>query len=247
MENVADRISTELQRLTDDGWKLLEALKDEKLSTFATLYESWYTRALAAVRSLIPDREADFRRLYEQDPRQKKLDAGSYRLSHYVQGLGPASDRWGKTPFDIHQGAFVKFNNQLMIIDSAKSRLTDILANIRGGLQADLFDSELDASRHLLKNGHLRAAGAVAGVVLEGHLAQVCDDHGVKVPKKDPHISDFNDALKKADVFDVPQWRQIQRFGDIRNYCDHKKSREPRPDEVEELINGVDKAIKTLR
>ncbi len=246
MASTRDRIDAELQRLADDGLNLLKVALDKDIVTFASQYEAWYTRALPAVRFLIPDRQADFRRLYERDVRQKTFHAGTYTLSEYVQGLGPAPDHWGKTSFDVHEAAFAKFNNQLSIIKSAKSRLSDILANIRGVLQADLFDSELDAARHLLKNGHVRAAGAVAGVVLEGHLAQVCDNHGVNVPKKDPHISNFNDALKKADIFDLVQWRGIQTFADIRNLCDHKKARDPSPDEVLELIDGVDTAIKTL-
>ena len=88
--------------------------------------------------------------------------------------------------------------------------------------------------------------GAVAGVVLEGHLAQVCDNHGVKIRKKAPHINDFNEALKKADVFDLVEWRRIQSIDDVRNICDHKKRRDPTPDEVAGLVDGVDKAIKTL-
>ena len=48
------------------------------------------------------------------------------------------------------------------------------------------------------------------------------------------------------EVLDIPSWRQIQRLGDIRNLCVHKKERDPTNDEVEELINGVEKYTKTL-
>jgi hypothetical protein len=126
-------------------------------------------------------------------------------------------------------------------------RLDDVLANWSGVLQASLFDSEIDAARHLAQNGHLRVAGAVAGVVLEGHLAEICARNTVKLTKRDPHISDFNDALKAADIFDIPNWRWIQRLADIRNLCDHKKTRDPTNDEVSELVDGVEKAIKSLR
>src|ERR1700722_14199559 len=61
---------------------------------------------------------------------------------------------------------------------------------------ADLFDSELDAAAELSKSGFTRAAGALAGVVLEKHLAQVCDRHAIKISRKNPGISDFNGALK---------------------------------------------------
>ena len=113
-------------------------------------------------------------------------------------------------------------------------------------MRADLFDSELDAARELAKNGFLREAGAIAGVILERHLAQVCANHSVRVRKKDPAINDLNQPLKDAGVLDVPAWRQIQRLGDIRNLCDHNKHREPTKEEVIELIDGVDKISKTL-
>ncbi|MDO8616821.1 MAG: hypothetical protein Q7T33_13960 [Dehalococcoidia bacterium] len=235
-----------MEALVREGANLLKATNKEGHSSFMTGYQQWYTQALGAVRSLIPDREADFRRHYDRDLRRKHYSPETYSLEDYVQGLGPAPDAFGKAQFDVHLAAFVKFQSQLAILASAEARLGDILANIREVLQADLFDSELDAARHLLTNGYDRAAGAVAGVVLEGHLAQVCGNHGVVIRKKDAHISDFNDALKKADVLDVTQWRGIQRLSDIRNLCDHKKQREPTPDEVDELISRVDKAIKTL-
>jgi hypothetical protein len=109
------------------------------------------------------------------------------------------------------------------------------------------MDSEIESARLLKKNGFLRAAGAVAGVVIEKHLAQVCQNHNsVKITKQRPTIADFNDALKMADVIDTPRWRSIQHLGDLRNLCDHNKDREPKPDEVDDLLDGTEKIIKTL-
>ena len=84
------------------------------------------------------------------------------------------------------------------------------------------------------------------GVVLERHLAQVCANHNVKITKKNPTIADFNEALKLANVIDIPIWRGITRLGDLRNLCDHNKDREPTIDEVDDLISGADKLLKTL-
>jgi hypothetical protein len=86
----------------------------------------------------------------------------------------------------------------------------------------------------------------LAGVVLERHLAQVCDNHSIKIAKKAPGISDLNDALKEANVIDVPQWRFVQHLADIRNLCDHNKKAEPTPEQVDELLAGVMKITKTL-
>jgi hypothetical protein len=83
-------------------------------------------------------------------------------------------------------------------------------------------------------------------VVLESHLAKVCQNHGVTTSEKNPGMSNFNDLLKKEDIFNIPTWSGIQHLGAIRNQCCHSKDRDPTPDEVQELIDGVDKAIKTI-
>jgi hypothetical protein len=140
----------------------------------------------------------------------------------------------------------MRFDTQRAILGSAESRFKSSLFDIAQLVRADLFDSELDAARELTKHGFLRPAGAIAGVVIEKHLAQVCVNHGVPIKKKDPAINDFNEALKNASVVDIPAMRQIQRLADIRNLCDHNKHREPTKDEVIELVDGAEKLCKTL-
>jgi hypothetical protein len=113
-------------------------------------------------------------------------------------------------------------------------------------VQGDLFDSELDAAKELANNKFARAAGALAGVVLERHLAQVCSNHNIKSTKKSPAISDLNDALKEAGAIEIPQWRFVQHLADIRNICDHNKKQEPTADQVTDLLDGVAKVTKTM-
>lgn len=140
----------------------------------------------------------------------------------------------------------MRFDTQREILKSAEARFESSLFDMVQLVRADLFDSELEAGRELVKHGFLRAAGAITGVVIEKHLAQVCANHGVTINKKDPTINVFNDALKDAAVVDIPIMRQIQRLADIRNLCDHNKHREPTKDEVTELVDGADKLCKTL-
>ena len=52
--------------------------------------------------------------------------------------------------------------------------------------------------------------------------------------------------LKDNDVIDTPTWRFIQHLGDLRNLCDHNKDRVPKKEEVDDLIAGVVKIIKTI-
>jgi hypothetical protein len=118
--------------------------------------------------------------------------------------------------------------------------------DIRQLLQADLFDSEIDAAGHLLKNKFGRAAGALAGVVLEKHLYEVCSSHKLPMQKKDPTISDLNDALKNAGLIETAQRRFVQHLGDIRNLCHHNKKTEPTTEQVQDLLDGVAKVTKTI-
>jgi hypothetical protein len=129
---------------------------------------------------------------------------------------------------------------------SVKQRFKSSLFDLKQLVQADLFDSELDAASELNKNKFTRAAGAVAGVVLEKHLCVVCDNHNLKLTKKNPTINDFNELLKANNTIDVPMWRFIQHLGDLRNLCDHNKSKEPSSQDVTDLIDGVKKISKNL-
>ena len=109
-----------------------------------------------------------------------------------------------------------------------------------------MFENEIIAAKDLLSKKYNRAAGALAGVTLEIHLAKVCEAHNIKFRKQHPTISDFNEELKKSDLIDTPTWRLIQRLGDIRNLSVHSKEREPTKDEVEDLIKGIEKLIGEL-
>lgn len=241
MEGITKKIRQELDMVINKGLELGQNLTKDRMQ-FMSQYHEWYTRSLPVVRHLLPDRLAEFERLYHLDKR-KDIDASTYTIEDYLQGLSVTR---GLHQLNVDGITSSKFTNQVLILMSAASRLDDILSNIQGILQADLFDSEIDAARDLKRNGHLRAAGVVVGVVLESHLAKVCQNHGVTVRKKDPTTSDFNDLLKNSDIFDIPTWRWIQRLGDLRNLCCHSKDRDPTADEVQELIDGVDKAIKTI-
>ena len=227
--------------------KTHQEAKKKVSGAFEGKYQKWFTEACAVVRQLLPDRLGEFEAFYTADSKRKNVDATSYTIQDWLMGLRATPNIYTRQkPFDDFAAVIMRFGVQLEILKSVGSRFESSLFDIRQLVQADLFDSELDAARELFKNGFLRAAGVVSGVVLEFHLSQVCTNHGVTLKKKDPSIADFNDLLKNNNVLDVPQWRFIQRLGDLRNLCGHKKDREPTSDEIAELIDGVEKITKTL-
>jgi len=214
------------------------------LPSFRTEYQGWYSEAKVLIKQLLPDRLSDFTRHYEKPKPRKDLNGENYRIEDCLQGISVTRGLAEKVVGP--EAAIPHFQQQLAILESVKGRFESSLFDIRQLVQADLFDSELDAAKELAKNKFARSAGALAGVVLERHLAQVCENRGIKVTKKVPGISDLNDTLKEANVIDVPQWRFIQHLADIRNLCDHNKKTEPALEQVDDLIAGVAKVTKTL-
>ena len=241
--DLALRPSAESGKLSIELTEKYEKVKN----TFQENYQSWYTEAGAVIRQLIPDRLSEFQELYKGAGKRTTTDIHNYHIQDWLNGVR-ANNAKGTDDKIFNDLAIVamRFNTQTSILNAVLARFASSLFDIKQLVAADLFDSELDASRELSKNGFHRAAGAVAGVVLEKHLGQVVANHFISTKKQHPTISDFNDVLKNDAVLDIPTWRKIQRLGDLRNLCDHSKHRDPSQEEIAELIDGVDKITKTL-
>jgi hypothetical protein len=219
----------------------------KNLPSFPEKYQVWYSESLIVIKQLLPDRLKDFVRLFEKPAKRKEIAFDNYVVEDYLQGLEITRDNGWKIEVIVPSSAGIpKFEQQLNILKSVEKRLESSLFEIVQILQADLFDSELDAAMELNRKGFTRGAGAMAGVVLEAHFSQVCINHNLSVKSKNPTISDYNDLLKANNVIEIPVWRTIQHLGDLRNKCDHKKDSDPTKQEIDELISGVDKIVKTL-
>jgi hypothetical protein len=217
----------------------------KSLPSFTTEYQSWYSEARILIKQLLPDRLVDFIHFYEKPKSRGNLTYENYRIEDYFQNLTVTSGNTGQKIVGP-DAAISQFRQQVAILKSLKTRFDSSLYDIRQLVQSDLFDSEIDAAKELNKHKFMRAAGALTGVVLERHLAQVCENHNIKVIKKDPGIADLDNVLKEETIIDIPQWRFIQHLADIRNLCDHDKKIEPTREQVDDLISGVSKVTKTL-
>ena len=211
----------------------------KSLPNFTRTYQSWYSEAKALIQRVLPGRLDDFVSYYEVPKSRKNLTYASYRIADSLMGLR-VSVKIGP------ESAIPRFDQQIAILKSVQQRFKSSLFDIRQLVQADVFDSELDSAKGLVKSGFYRAAGAVAGVVMEKHLLEVCDSHGVSTGRKAKTISNMNEALKNATAIDTPRWRRNQHLGDLRNRCCHAKGREPTKQEAEDLVDGVEQLTKTL-
>ena len=213
----------------------------KKLPNFSSKYQSWYSEAIAVTKQLLPDRLGDLTGLYEKPKNRKNIDSENYMILDCLEGRTTTMNgRVIASP----KSAIPKFQQQLYIVKSIKKRFDSGLFDIQQLVQADLFDSELEASKALCKKGFYRAAGVIAGVVLEKHLEQVSSRHDLKTRKRNPTINDFNQMLYENDVVKIKDFRFIQHLTDLRNLCGHNKEKEPEKNEILDMIDGVSKVAK---
>ena len=220
--------------------------KKDSISIFESLYQTWYTESHRVIEQLLPARLTEFEQLYLGVGRRSKLESPNYTIQDWLRGMRAGIAGTGRKRFDDFAVAGMAFINQLQILKSVRKRIESSLFDIRQVLQADLFNSELDGARELVSKGFFRAAGVIAGVVLESHLREVAGNRKLKSRKRNPAINDWNEILKSASVIDVPTWRNVQRLADLRNICAHSNEKTPSKDDVNELIQSVDKISRTV-
>lgn len=237
-----DEVRAAIEETYNEGTEIFREFRNSKTLDLYR-YQIWYTKALKIVASLAPDRILEFRAYYEINPTRKALGYGTYVLQDYLRNVIP-NERLVPN-FDSFGQASLCVFNQVTILKAVMERADSTLLDIESALYSDLQDNEIETARRLAKV-NLRAAGALIGVVIEGHLQKVASARGVKCAKKNPTIADLNDPLKAANVIDIPTWRRISYLADIRNICSHKKDREPTADEVADLINGAEWVSKNV-
>ena len=174
---------------------MLSILRTDKyLIKFRKEYEIWYSESLSLIKLFYP-RTEDLKNIIKWWKCLKLYNISAKRRNKI----------WGFDNISVRQADYAGslFENQLGIVKAAKRRFKSSLFDIKQLVQADLFDSELDAATELNKKGFTRGAGAIAGVILEGHLAQVCENHKIKVKKKEPTINDYNQLLKDNNIIEI--------------------------------------------
>lgn len=214
-------------------------------SNFKNDYQAWYNESLAVIKQLMPERLDDFIMQYKQPKRKNnEISYLNYTISDYLLDL-VVKDNFGQVKVN-GTAAVPKFQQQFQIVHSLKNRFESSLYDIKQLVQADMMDSEIESAKLLMKNGFLRAAGAICGVILEKHFATICEKRGIKPFKKNPCINDYNQLLKDEGILDTVTWRKISYLADIRNLCDHNKKEEPAKEQLIDLIDGTEKIIMTV-
>ena len=68
--------------------------------------------------------------------------------------------------------------------------------------KSELAQKFFDQAEYLMHKGYYLAAGVFFRAVLEEKLRRLSETHGLILDKEHPTISDFNQALYRANIFD---------------------------------------------
>jgi hypothetical protein len=263
-----EQIKAELKRLSNQGVNLFNAMQVEQfpenmehhftnvlkkdyqgfvntLPVFTQAYQAWYSTAQAVIKQFLPGRLADFTGLYEQPKGRKEIRADNYVIEDYLKKVVITAG-FDKKIVASPADAIPVFQQQINILNSVYESLDIVLFRMEQLLQSALLDQELLSARQLAKSQFLRSAGAICGIVLENHLDQLCGIHQIKVPKKNMIIKDYNDLLKKHEIYQFETWRFIQHLGELWLLCCRNKKEMPSVEEANDLIDGTEKIIKTV-
>lgn len=237
----------EIEKLCEDGDTLLEELKSNE-DAFRKRYQTWYSFSLTMIKLLLPARILDFEKYYKCD-NSKTLSRTNFAIENYLLGdyiLGTSIYPTPAPKFTFKVEAIAKFQQQLAIVNACKNSIDSVLFNLETIMLGDLYDSELDAAVDLNKHKFYRAAGAIAGVVLEKHLKKVCKNHNISIEKLHPSIGDLTSMLYSEKIYLVTTHNHIISLASLRSLCDHDKENDPTREDVDLLIDGVKKIIHSV-
>ena len=197
---------------------------------------SWYSKALRALHLLSTRRS--------QDVQGRARDGYTGRTLRSQDtachaGMDMAITPHGETISRVHMTFLAHFYQQLSILNAVRDSLHYVLADLQSALYGEVGDHVLATVYTLFQHGHRRAAGALAGVLLEIHLAQVAAKHRITVCPTSPDVATLNTALKRDGIYDGEVWSLIQRLGTLRDVCVDSCERDPTVDELTTFIHGV--------
>jgi len=241
----AEKIKEELNSLRETGNTFYKKWTKGEIDNRHLEYQNWYTLARKAIARFLPERLEEFKSYYEIDPKRKQLEYGTFVIQDFLKGIVPSTYRY--STFDSKGEACTCLGNQLTIFASMTVNIDSILFDLDSTIYYEYQEDELETARKVLKI-NVRAAGALAGVVIEKHLKHLLSNHALEkeVKVKNPGINELVMPLKEAGVIDMPTFQKITYMASIRNICDHDKQSTPTKEQVLDLLTQTNWLIKTV-
>jgi hypothetical protein len=161
--------------------------------------------------------------------------------------LGRTITSDGHTITSVHVTVLMRLSQQVRMLNAVRDGLKYVLADLQSTLYGEVSDHTLATAYELCQRGQRRAAGALAGVVLELHLAKVASKYGVPIRHTSPDLTTLNAALKRGGIYDVEIWRFIQCLGALEHACVYASAAEPPVDALSEFLHGVQRVRTSVR
>ena len=239
-----DRLRFELGVLLASGRELNSCVQSEDLDPrdVNERYQVWYSQTLRLVERVLPERRHEFEGYYRSDGASRDQPATIAAILGSLSGSRASGEKREALAglFDpgLERGTFLRLlGMQLAILASAVPTLLP---------EERRPDRELQAARRLLSQGHRRAAGVVASLVLERHLSKVAQRHDLVLPKSgSSSLRRLERSLRKAGVCGAARSRQIERLVKLSDSCVRGK-RKVSVRLVSELLSGVEETLRRM-
>lgn len=135
-------------------------------------------------------------------------------------------------------------SSQIGILIAASKIVESVLFDFEREIAFDVKTEELLTAAKLIAEGQVRLAGAVIGIVTEGHLKSVLQKTGEPFDRDKMTLGPLLDKLKVLRVLDGPTYARGQFIMRVRNECVHAGSQEPKIEDVKEAAEAASKVIR---
>ena len=132
------------------------------------------------------------------------------------------------------------------ILSAAREELAGgWLTTTKGLISAEIYSDFLEMAQHLLDEGYKDPAAVMAGSVLEEHLRQLCQKHGIateatKQERLHPKKADaLNADLAKKQVYNRLDQKNVTAWLDLRNKAAHGKYQDYTKEQVSLMLQSL--------
>jgi hypothetical protein len=183
-----------------------------------------------AVKPATLQREEAFARRY------RRWQKSTIEIMEYASLPQHASEA-RKILHEKHWSDYSKVTDVAGLIESARDLVANgFVGQMKFLLHAEVFATMIEQAKALLDAGHLIPSAVLGRIVMENWLKDQAERAGIEVPES-AKASGINDSLKKAEVFSVPKWRQVQAYLDVGNAAAHGQAESFSREDVARLLD----------
>lgn len=174
--------------------------------------------------------EGGFTRRYRKWKQSVLEVLGYLGLERYVRAVDNA----------FHMARSTEVSEVTGLVESARDLIRNgFVGDIKHLLHAEMFETMAEQAKGLLESGHAVPAAVLGRIVLEDWLRDQAEKAGIPAPKG-TKAAVVNENLKKASIFSVPKWRQVQVYLDIGNAAAHGDEKGFTQADVEKLLEFIE-------